>query len=342
MDIEKAFDTVYHKGLIVKLYNYKLPAYIIALIISYIQKCYFRVHITNDTLSDTNHTFAGVLQGSILDPSQKVQSLHFMQLLPRHLALRILQQKLFRALNTIDAYFCKWKIRVNPAKTIRSLFLRGKNLPWLEKVKYLGVIFKQRLTWRPTFKILCLYPLICPRNGLDPTFKSILYKTCVHCSPYPAWGYAAPSHIQKLQRVQNKFIRVAYKPERAKTEVNFFTRKLAKQFTRKNNITFQGKNLPWLEEVKYLGVIFKQRLTWRPHIQNTGKKGHVALSCLYPLICPRNGLDPTLKSIVYKTCVHPILHGVMQLPLTFKNFNECKTNSLELHTNQKEAPGLKM
>jgi hypothetical protein len=58
---------------------------------------------------------------------------------------------------------------------------------------------------------------ICPRHGLDNNLKATLYKTFVRpVFTYAAamWSYTAPTHIQKLQRVQNKFIRSAFKPER--------------------------------------------------------------------------------------------------------------------------------
>lgn len=67
LDIEKAFDSVWHKGLLSKLINYDFPSYIIHLLNSYITNRKFQVLINNE-LSSPKTIEAGVPQGSVLGP----------------------------------------------------------------------------------------------------------------------------------------------------------------------------------------------------------------------------------------------------------------------------------
>ena len=67
LDIEKAFDTTWHDGLIYKLIGYNFPKYIVYLIMSYLKDRIMYVEC-NNTKSRIVETFAGVPQGSVLGP----------------------------------------------------------------------------------------------------------------------------------------------------------------------------------------------------------------------------------------------------------------------------------
>ncbi|GFT94731.1 probable RNA-directed DNA polymerase from transposon BS [Trichonephila clavipes] len=67
LDIQKAFDRVWHSGLLFKLINYNIPTPLILLLNSYISNRSFTVKI-NRTYSQTRSISAGVAQGSILGP----------------------------------------------------------------------------------------------------------------------------------------------------------------------------------------------------------------------------------------------------------------------------------
>jgi hypothetical protein len=66
-----------------------------------------------------------------------------------------------RGLNSIAAWCERWNIKINEDKTraiyfthrIRPteplLILNGRNIPFVNSVKYLGVIFDKKITWRP-------------------------------------------------------------------------------------------------------------------------------------------------------------------------------------------------
>ncbi|GFW02622.1 probable RNA-directed DNA polymerase from transposon X-element [Trichonephila clavipes] len=68
LDIEKAFNRVWHTGLLFKLITYKIPPSLIFLINSYISDRSFTVKI-NRTYSQLKKINAGVAQGSILAPT---------------------------------------------------------------------------------------------------------------------------------------------------------------------------------------------------------------------------------------------------------------------------------
>ncbi|GFV05286.1 RNA-directed DNA polymerase from mobile element jockey [Trichonephila clavipes] len=68
LDIQKAFDRVWHTGLLFKLITYKIPPPLIYLLNSYISDRSFTVKI-NRTFSQLKKINAGVAQGSILAPT---------------------------------------------------------------------------------------------------------------------------------------------------------------------------------------------------------------------------------------------------------------------------------
>jgi len=60
-----------------------------------------------------------------------------------------------------------------------------------------------------TFKIL--YPLINHKSTLHLQFQLLLYKMCARSTllyAAPMWAAAARLHLNKLQRMQNKFLRI--------------------------------------------------------------------------------------------------------------------------------------
>ena len=67
LDIEKAFDTVWHNGLLYKLHNSKIPLYITKVLRQYLKNRTFSVKV-NNTSSGKKSIASGVPQGSILGP----------------------------------------------------------------------------------------------------------------------------------------------------------------------------------------------------------------------------------------------------------------------------------
>ena len=67
LDIEKAFDNVWHNGLVHKMVVSNFPVYLTKMIRCYLNQRFTRVCL-GGTLSDVYSVPAGVPQGSILGP----------------------------------------------------------------------------------------------------------------------------------------------------------------------------------------------------------------------------------------------------------------------------------
>jgi hypothetical protein len=48
-------------------------------------------------------------------------------------------------------------------------------------------------------------------------------------------------------------------------------------------LTLNGRNIPFVNNVKYLGVIFDKRITWRLHIERIEAKAFLTFLRLYSL-----------------------------------------------------------
>ena len=65
LDVEKAFDTVWHKGLVYKLISYGIPLYLVKIVQSFLTNRSYNVFI-NSSYSEKYNIDAGVPQGSVL------------------------------------------------------------------------------------------------------------------------------------------------------------------------------------------------------------------------------------------------------------------------------------
>jgi hypothetical protein len=172
--IEKAFDTTWHTGLLYKLSKFDFSVSLIKLISSFLYKIMFFVCVEGE-MSTPRTMKAWVPQGSDLSPTLFNMYVNdIAQAIRVHLALftddiclyaterkegyvlRILQ----RGLNSVEERSKRLYIKINEDKTqainfshrIRppeSLFtLDGRNIQFASNVKYLGVIFHKKITWR--------------------------------------------------------------------------------------------------------------------------------------------------------------------------------------------------
>jgi hypothetical protein len=127
----------------------------------------------------------------------------------------------------MTAWCERWNIKINEEKTRAIYFthrnsppnspltLNGRNIPFVNSVKYLGVIFNKRMTWRlhiemieaKAFRTFITIYSLFKSERLSTNIKLTLHKALIRSVmtyACPAWEFAAESHLLKLQRLQNK------------------------------------------------------------------------------------------------------------------------------------------
>lgn len=248
MDIEKAFDRVWIDGLIFKLIDIRMPAYIIKFIKNYLTNRTFQVHIQGFN-SNIKETLFGLVQGAVLSPIlYSIYTYDQPELSESSAALfaddtciysssrfaKTITRNLQKSVKKYINYFTRWKISVNESKfkavfvtnrrtrqlPTRPLTCGNSNVPWENEAKYLGVIIDKKLTFKPHFDYAvnksfkasrAIYSLISRNSKLNLHNKIKLVKTAIR----PVYTYASPivieaadCHIKKFQLYQNKLLRM--------------------------------------------------------------------------------------------------------------------------------------
>lgn len=216
-DIEKAFDSVWHNGLIFKLKHFGFPDYLCGMIREFTKNRTFTVHV-GDSQSDPTPIPAGLPQGSILSPSLYsiyVSDLKFdthtesacyaddTAIFSSANRTKTIIGRLQRSLNGVQDFFDKWKIRANPNKTQAVLFafdnkkrrlptinlvLNGTQIEYTKSVTYLGVCLDKKLNFgehiatlrnKANRTIAALYPIIGRRSIINTKNKLQVYKSVI-------------------------------------------------------------------------------------------------------------------------------------------------------------------
>ena len=226
MDVEKAFDRVWHNGLIYKMMKYNFPHRIIKFIYSFLNNRKFHVQVIGKK-SQTKIINFGVAQGAVLSPT--LYNIYTSdipkQLNNAELALfaddtaifsssrfsSIIINSLKSSMTRLHRYFLKWKIKLNTSKTEAIFFTRrrtrelpgstitigNETISWKTEAKYLGMIFDKTMTLNKhvdyaiakSNKIAqILFPLINRSSNLDHWNKMMVYKQIIR----PALTYGCP------------------------------------------------------------------------------------------------------------------------------------------------------
>lgn len=221
LDMEKAFDRVWHPGLLYKLSTSTTPRRIVKTVATFLADRRFQVAV-EDALSQERKIEAGVPQGSCLSPVCYAKYTDDIPLEEgAHLALYaddaayysssirnyFAVTKIQRTLDILPAWLEKWRLTVNVAKTQAICVGRGhppktkirllaQEVEWSPVVKYLGVSIDRRLSMKAHVKNVIATTRVA-RNLLKPVLRANLplrvkigvYKTYIR----PRLTYAAPA-----------------------------------------------------------------------------------------------------------------------------------------------------
>lgn len=246
LDIMQAFDHVWHDGLLYKIYN-SIPSPFYLILKSYLQNRRFLVRYAGEE-SSWKTIQAGVPQGSVLGPLLYTMYTADMAVdetgitgtyaddtgfLSIHDDLIIARNDLQRMISIFEQWANKWRLRVSASKssvitfTLRSevtlppITINNQNLPEKIDIKYLGLTLDKKLNFAKHIQnkkthvnlIISKYNwLIGRHSSLSLENKIILYKSIfrpmwAYCCVL--WGAASKCHINKIQVLQNKFLRNA-------------------------------------------------------------------------------------------------------------------------------------
>lgn len=246
LDIEKAFDTVWHNGLILKLLKIKTPHHLIKIIISFLENRTFQT-LLNNKISKKQSISSGVPQGAVLSPT--LFNIYIndipksndtkLALFADDTAIISSSWQAYNAdaksqkhLDEISNYFKKWKIKINANKTNITYFTHHKTIKnkditlnntiitHTNVTKYLGLEMDKNLNFNShinsTLKkaqnaFMTLFPLISFKSPINTETKAHIYKTYIRpiiLYASPIWSITPRHNIEKIQKFQNKILRV--------------------------------------------------------------------------------------------------------------------------------------
>jgi hypothetical protein len=227
-DVTKAFDKVWHAGLVYKLSsNFNIPLLLLKWISSYLTNRSFRVRVGN-SLSEAQSPTAGVPQGSVIAPLLFILYVNDLSSsIPSKLNIRTsqyaddtalwlsgmedsaLERRAQTALNALSIYCRDWRISMNPSKSSLLLFARNRKpyavnvrmdgvpIPRARYTRFLGLNFDSHLRWNHHVKAIrtkgirklnCL-KILAGVNKCEPQVILKLYVT--YLRPVLTYAFAA-------------------------------------------------------------------------------------------------------------------------------------------------------
>ena len=243
LDVEKAFDAVWHEGLMFKLISLHLPTEMIRWIYNYLKGRKITVSYQH-ALSESFSPNAGVPQGSVISPvlfnifvskpdrsSQISQFADDIALYDAGITQKGAVMKLQRSLDKMNEWCKLWKINLNADKTKLMVFTRerkeqvkitldGETIEPTDDTQFLGATVQSDMRWnkhiseietRMSQRIGKLR--LMRAKGVRPQILLFLYKTMIRrIATYAAaaWINAPEYQIQRIQLQQNKALRVCF------------------------------------------------------------------------------------------------------------------------------------
>ena len=262
LDVEKAFDTVWHDGLRYKLDKLDIPDPTLRLLSSFLSDRTISVKI-NDSLSRPARLRAGTPQGSVLSPLLYIIYVNDVPLQDLHARagqfaddlstwttttnLTKAKLRLQRPLDKIEDWANKWKVKINVDKTqfmyttdrsrtkTGPLRMLGQDINPSSNLKLLGLTFDKKGTFHQhcktkadeaTARTRLLRRLTGTTWGANTKTLLRLYKQYIR--PVLEYGAvaltrAAPKALERLAIVERKALRLAIKAPPRTRNVDLYT-----------------------------------------------------------------------------------------------------------------------
>ena len=311
VDLEKAFDTVNHKILLSKLDHYGIRGVANSWFESYLSDRYQTVQLNGATSSRQPIT-CGVPQGSILGPllfliyindmHLSVASstvFHFADdtnLMCSGMTLKKLRRALNKDLALLYDWLCANRLSINTGKTEFIVFrpprhnvdirltLKFHHTKLFEstKIKYLGLILDNKLSWKPHITELCkklsravgmLYKIrtFCPTSVMRSLYFSLFNS---HLSyGLVVWGNASKIDINKITSLQEKAIKAISKHKNG-DDINISREYFNLNILNINDqINYQISSLMWDYDHNVLPSSLTQCFTRSSRIHNYKTRG---------------------------------------------------------------------
>ena len=176
VDMEKAYDMMWRKGLMLKLKQFGINGRMFDWIADFLEGRSIRVRVGTSLSRDTVLE-NGTPQGAMISPSAFIAMIND---LPSYVhdadtslfaddtmlqvhgkSVKLLVTKMQRALDSLQGWCDQWGFKISTSKTVAVLFthhltdecavnlsLNGQPLAVEKSAKFLGVVFDRRLTWR--------------------------------------------------------------------------------------------------------------------------------------------------------------------------------------------------
>jgi hypothetical protein len=165
MDIDKALHITQHFGVPYKLSQLKFSTSLIKINSSFHPCRKFRVSVWGE-ISTPKDVRARMPQSSVVSPTLCSICIRHLYIYATDRKEGYVLRKLQRGLSAIETWYERWNIKIKEGKTLAIYFshrvrppevhliLNGRNIPYVNCVKYLGVIFERRITWRLNIEMI--------------------------------------------------------------------------------------------------------------------------------------------------------------------------------------------